>query len=67
MNGEEVFRQLIKVDPSAKIIIVSGFNHDNKISALLDEGLSSFLNKPFGLSLLDKTVRKAIDSKEQQA
>ncbi len=60
MGGTETFPLLKKIRPCLKIILISGYEMDTKVQALLHAGADSFLSKPFSLSALESEIKKAI-------
>ena len=61
MNGAECFRKLKSIDPGIRVIITSGHTMDEQIDMLLQEGVRSFLQKPFDLNGLSDAVGRALD------
>ena len=47
MDGIETFRELIKLNPKIKVLLMSGFNEQEAISQFTGKGLAGFLQKPF--------------------
>jgi len=62
MDGEDVYRELIKINPKVKVIISSGYSPDGRIGALMADGIQGFLQKPFKNKDLCKTIRNVLDS-----
>ena len=61
MSGEEVFRELRRINPDLKIIISSGYNEQDTASLFLGKGLAGFIQKPYQpLFLIDK-VRQTLE------
>jgi two-component SAPR family response regulator len=58
MNGYEFVKQVKKIDPQIKIILMSSFERsDNNILDLLPEvKIDTFLQKPFSLDILTNIV-----------
>jgi len=56
MSGKETFYHLKEIKPSIKIIMTSGFKHDNRVMEVLNAGADDFLRKPFTLEQLSHTV-----------
>ena len=55
MSGVEVFHQLRSINPSLKVILMSGYGEQEATKGLIDRGLAGFLQKPFSpAQLLDK-------------
>ncbi len=59
-NGNEVFYELIKTNPSVKVIMISGFSLDNEAQKLLNDGALTFIQKPYQAEELLQTVRKIL-------
>ena len=55
-------KEMIKMDPEAKIVIVSGYEESGPDG--IDENVKllimGYLTKPFGMSELSKTISKAL-------
>ncbi len=47
MDGIETFRELIKLNPEIKVLLMSGFNEQEAISQFTGKGPAGFLQKPF--------------------
>jgi PAS domain S-box-containing protein len=61
MGGRECYNALKKIDPALKVIITSGHAMDKEIGDILEEGAVAFLQKPFEIVELIRTVRKSMD------
>jgi two-component system chemotaxis response regulator CheY len=46
MNGEEVLLELIKLDPSAKVVVISGSGDHSIKTKVLKAGAKEFVEKP---------------------
>lgn len=60
IKGDEFFRRLKSTAPSTKIIVMSGFNLEKDLRAILALGFDGFLGKPFKLHELVKVVRSVL-------
>jgi PAS domain S-box-containing protein len=47
MSGREVFMAIRRIDPSARVILVSGYALNEEVQNLLDSGARGFVQKPF--------------------
>ena len=47
MSGDETLRELIEIDPNAKVIMVSASSNSKNVLSSLKEGAVSFITKPF--------------------
>jgi DNA-binding NtrC family response regulator len=58
MNGYEFVKQVKKIDPQVKIILMSSFEIDdiNLLDVLPDVKIDTFLQKPFSLDILTNIV-----------
>ncbi|MCP3962077.1 MAG: response regulator [bacterium] len=55
MDGEEVFQELRRMDPEARILLMSGYSRKKVSQLLFEQGLGGFLHKPFRpQDLMDK-------------
>lgn len=62
MNGMELYRQLQKKNPQARVILMSGHT-DHMVSIEdLDSNCVNLLSKPFPTAKFTETVREALDS-----
>lgn len=64
MNGEDCFTAMQEIDPTAVIIISSGFTRDADLANLKDKGLAGFVRKPYRFYDLSKIVSDAISAKK---
>lgn len=60
MDGYETFRKLRQIVPNLKILLISGYNEQEAISDFTGKGLAAFLQKPYDLSSLRKTLKKIL-------
>jgi len=61
-NGEKTYLKLRKIDKHARILLISGYTEDFKVSALLNQGYCGFLKKPFNMDSLKLNVTNIIKS-----
>jgi len=62
LNGEQVYRQLRKINPHVRVLLASGYNINKQITTLLNQGCVGFVQKPFQSQSLSGKVRAALDS-----
>ncbi len=60
MNGFETYGVLKEMNPSIKVIIVSGFSAEGHVSELLRRGCRAFVRKPFEIEYLTEKIREVI-------
>ncbi|MBN1582761.1 MAG: response regulator [Anaerolineae bacterium] len=62
MSGAEAYPFLRQARPGIKVIIYSGYELDATAKALLDAGVSAFIQKPFQMNALGAEIRKALQA-----
>ncbi|MBD3224998.1 MAG: PAS domain S-box protein [Caldithrix sp.] len=60
MNGKDLAKVLLKLNPKLKIIFISGYADNANIQSTLDAS-SSFIQKPYSHEDLAKEIRKLLD------
>lgn len=58
MDGREVMKSILSMNPKAEIYICSGFIDHEFIDDLLLEGARGFIPKPFNLDVLSEQISK---------
>lgn len=62
MSGKEVFQKLMKIKKECKVIIVSGYKDDPRITWILHHGGKKAIQKPYSMQHLLEALREVIDS-----
>jgi CheY-like chemotaxis protein len=62
MDGDAVFEELKAINPGVDVVLSSGFAEQNKIGAMLAQGLRGFIPKPYSREKLLEQVRSALDA-----
>lgn len=62
MDGSELFASLRKQKPNVAVMLSSGFTEQEKVRAMLSQGLRGFLPKPYTQERLLAQVRSTLDS-----
>ena len=60
LGGRETFERIRAKYPEKPILISSGYAMDSEAKSLLRKGKSSFIQKPFGMSELSRTVKETM-------
>jgi PAS domain S-box-containing protein len=60
MDGEEVFRELKRIQPDLLILVMSGYAEREAMSRFAGSGYAGFLQKPFSMEVLERTLRDAL-------
>jgi len=62
ISGGETFDRLRKIEPTVRVLLSSGYSLTGKAQEILDCGCNGFLQKPFHLEDLSRTVREILDA-----
>lgn len=62
MDGDAVFEELKAINPRVNVVLSSGFAEQNKIGAMLAQGLRGFIPKPYTREKLLEQVQSAIEA-----
>lgn len=60
MDGVETFREMRRIAPDLKVLLMSGFNEQEAVSKFTGKGLASFIQKPFGPEDLLVKIRQIL-------
>lgn len=63
-DGIETLKEIIKIDPDAKVIIVSGMGYQEKVIQAVKEGAKEFLVKPVTYVDLERCINKYVPAPE---
>ena len=67
MDGEQTFTELRRLQSDVCVVLMSGFNaHETQIR-FKGKGIASFLQKPFTIATIRKTIHAVLDRKESFA
>ena len=64
MNGIETLKWLTKIDPEAKIVMVSAVGYEELINEVLSVGAKDFVVKPFKHDVLIKTIQRVLTNRD---
>jgi len=62
MDGDAVFEELKALNPNVNVVLSSGFAEQNKIGAMLAQGLRGFIPKPYTRAKLLEQVRSTLEA-----
>ena len=57
MDGEQTFRELRKLRPDIKVVLMSGYNEQEAVDHFIGKGLAAFVHKPFDVESLRRTLQ----------
>jgi CheY-like chemotaxis protein len=61
MSGRDCLMELLKIDPSVKVLIASGYAPEDELHKEIRPIVKGFLQKPFAMAELVKEVRSGLD------
>ena len=63
-DGKKVLEQLLDIDPTAQVVMTSGFSRDY-VRGYLERGAWAFLQKPYAPDALLHTVKRTLDQRQR--
>lgn len=63
MDGITTLKELLKINPSAKVVMVTALSHEEKQKEASKIGAVGFIRKPFKQSEIIETIEKALGKK----
>lgn len=60
MSGYSTFHAIRKIDPDAKVVLISGYSLNNEAQELLEMGAVSFVQKPFQIAALAAKLNESL-------
>jgi PAS domain S-box-containing protein len=61
MDGEETFRQLLRLDPQVRVVMTSGYTENEMAPRFTGQRVCGFLEKPYTLEALTHCLREALE------
>ncbi|MDA3835948.1 MAG: response regulator [Spirochaetales bacterium] len=61
IGGLDCMKEILKINPQAKIIVVSGYVDSESMSNIVELGAKNFIRKPYRIGELLDVVRKTLD------
>jgi PAS domain S-box-containing protein len=61
MDGEQVFHEIRRIRPGARVVLSSGYNEQEVTSRFAGKGLAGFVSKPYRLRELIDTIRGVLE------
>jgi len=65
IDGTETYNRILRLNPSQKALIVSGFAHSERIEEALHLGAGAFIRKPLTIKSLAHAVRNELDRRRE--
>ena len=63
MGGARCLRELMRMEPTVKVIIASGYSFNEQLQGIMETGAASYIGKPYRLTDLMQKVRTVLDEK----
>jgi len=64
MNGGETYERLKEIDPRIRVLFSSGYSKDKVANEILKDACACFIQKPFDLEKLSRSVGQALKQPE---
>lgn len=65
MGGYKCMKEILALNPSARILIASGYSADGMVIKAIESGAAGFIGKPYQLKELLMQVRSILDGKKR--
>lgn len=62
MSGKDSYIEMKKIFPSVKVLVISGFKHDQRVREIRDLGVNGYLAKPFTMAELSRKIAEVLQS-----
>jgi len=62
ISGPELFARIKEINPAVRVIVSSGYSHDQEGERMLRHGCLGYLQKPYNIDSLNQIVRSVLDS-----
>jgi len=66
MGGEKCLQELLRMNPSVKVLIASGYAATQTVQGILEAGATGFMAKPYRLEDMLKKVREVLDGERDE-
>ncbi len=61
-SGRDVFYEMRKIDPGVRVLLATGYMHDERSEEILKSGVKGFIQKPFSIYELSEAMYNVINS-----
>jgi two-component system, cell cycle sensor histidine kinase and response regulator CckA len=62
LSGGETYDLIRELNPSAKIILSSGYSLNDEAQRIMDKGCHGFIQKPFNVAAISRKVREVLET-----
>jgi len=63
LSGMELLNRVLQLYPGTPVIMISGLSDQDQAQSLISQGAFDYLLKPFRLEVVERSVRRAIESR----
>jgi DNA-binding NtrC family response regulator len=63
MDGLDTYKEILKLYPGQKAVIVSGFSETDRVKKAHRLGAGAYVRKPYAMERLGLAVRRELDKK----
>ncbi len=63
MGGGETYDRLREINPDIKVLLSSGYSINGQATEILERGCNGFIQKPFNMKGLSRSIRGILDNK----
>lgn len=67
MNGRDCFNEIRKTNPTARVVLSSGFTRGDDLPDMRAEGLLGFIRKPYRGVLLSRAIAAALNEGKKES
>ena len=67
MGGAKCLAEILKIVPSMKVVVASGYTASIKTEEIITAGAAAFIHKPYQLKTLSKIIREILDQAESSS
>jgi two-component system, cell cycle sensor histidine kinase and response regulator CckA len=62
MGGKKCLEELLRIKPSLKVVITSGYSPEDDAKSAMESGAKGFISKPYNVKNMLKEVREVLDA-----
>ena len=62
MGGGETYDRMKEINPDIKVLLSSGYSINGQATEILNRGCNGFIQKPFNMKELSRSIREVLDS-----
>jgi len=60
MGGGQAYDRIKSINPSVKVLLLSGYSIDGEATQILSRGCNGFIQKPFNLEQLSRSIKAVL-------